>query len=137
MTLLIALRWLVIALSTYHLRWTFPAVCAAARGMWGRREAYRSSIFFLVSGTFAFQSFAVIGVANEATRLMSLTLIAIGLCVLFQVRVHARHYAKFDRLFAYLDGALAIVDLWLVDREAAEAKAAECRRLTVEAMSRG
>ena len=48
----------------------------------------------------------------------------------------ARHLAKFARLFAHLESALAITDLATVDPQAAAAKADECRKLTAGVLAR-
>lgn len=133
---LYAMRMLVMVLAAYHLWWTAPAVMAAARGDWGRRIAYRCALFFLIAGSFAFQIFALLGTPNTATRIMSHVILSVGLCVCFSVKRLSAHYGKFDKLFANLDAALAIVDLWKVAPGAATKIADDCRRLTAEAIVR-
>lgn len=136
-TLLMLMRALVIVLASYHLWWTAPSFVDAARGDWGRRVAYRCTLFLLIGGSFAFQVIALFYTPNEATRIMSLVVISVGLVTCFSVKRFSDHYGKFDRLFANLDAALAIVDLWQVAPEAATKIADECRRQTAEAIIHG
>ena len=131
------LRAVLVALALYAMWWTAPALRRVAHGLGNGIGWLRSAVFFLGAGTFAFQSFALFGKANDATRFMSSLTLLIGLGVAAYARAEARRIDKFGALFVFVGGAMAIVDLWRVDPEQAERIAADCRRLTAEGVSRG
>lgn len=131
------MRPVLLALAVLNMAWSLPGVCATFRGRRRVLSMVQSTIFFLAAGTAAYQAFAVFSTPNAATRLGSSVTLLVGLSAALAVRSTVKRLSRIERVFLFTEGALAIADLWAVDRVAAEAMATAARRQTAEAMIRG